>query len=135
MRTKRRMRDLYKVERDGLRQGILLANPEILHAHWTYEWAMACLETGLPMLTTTHDNSFQQLRFQKDLYRLGRLFIQLQVIRKVRFLTAVSPYLADSLRWLARAEIEVVPNPIEVSIDPENMNEKVSGPVRMATVL
>ena len=62
------MRDLYKIERQGLRQGILLAKPEILHAHWTYEWAMACLETGLPMLATTHDNGFQQLRFQKDLY-------------------------------------------------------------------
>src|SRR5262245_51586898 len=31
MRTRRRMRDLYKVERQGLREGILMAKPEILH--------------------------------------------------------------------------------------------------------
>src|SRR5688500_14443990 len=67
MRTRRQMRDLYKIERQGLRQGILLAKPEILHAHWTYEWAMACLETGLPTLVTSHDNALQVLRFTKDL--------------------------------------------------------------------
>src|SRR5690349_3892963 len=74
MRTRRRMRDVFKFEREGLKRGIRLAKPEILHAHWTYEWAMACLETGLPTLVTSHDNAFQVLRFTKDLYRLGRLY-------------------------------------------------------------
>src|SRR5688572_18838822 len=45
MRSKKKMRDLYKLEREGLRDGIRLAKPDVLHAHWTYEFAMACLET------------------------------------------------------------------------------------------
>lgn len=135
MRTRRRIRDLFKLEREGLREGILSAKPDILHAHWTYEFAMACLEAGLPTLVTCHDSAFQILRFKKDLYRLGRLYIQIMVMGKTRFLTAVSPYLADSLQWLARAKIEVVPNPIEVDVANDNMHESASGPLKIATVL
>lgn len=135
MRTQRRMRDLFKLEREGLREGILLARTDILHAHWTYEFAMACLETGLPTVVTSHDSGFQQLRFSRNLYRFGRLYMQIRVIRNARFLTAVSPYLANSLQWLTKTEIEVVPNPIEVDVANDNIHESASGPVRIATVL
>jgi L-malate glycosyltransferase len=135
MRTKRRMRDLYRVERQRLMEGICLAKPDLLHAHWTYEFALACLETGLPTLVTSHDNAFQVLRFTRDLYRLGRLYLQIRVIRKAPFMTAVSPYVADSHRWLAKTEIEVIPNPIEVSRETANWCDRASGPVRIATVL
>ena len=53
MRTRKMMRDLYKLERKGLREGIALAKPDVLHAHWTYEFALACLESDLPMVITT----------------------------------------------------------------------------------
>jgi glycosyltransferase involved in cell wall biosynthesis len=135
MRMQRRMRDLYKVERQGLTEGIRLARPDILHAHWTYEFALACLETGLPVLVTIHDNAFQVLRFTRDLYRLGRLYLQIRVIKKARLLTAVSPYLADSLGWLAKTEIKVIPNPVEVSQKLGNGCNRMPGTVRIATVL
>jgi len=56
-------------------------------------------------------------------------------MRKARFLTAVSPYLADSLGRLARTEIEVIPNPVEMGANIENVRKQTSGPVRIATVL
>jgi glycosyltransferase involved in cell wall biosynthesis len=135
MRTQRRMRDLFKVERQGLKEGILLANPDILHAHWTYEFALACLEMHIPTIITCHDNAFQILRFSRDMYRLGRLYLQIRVIRQARFLTAVSPYLANSLRWLAQTEIKVVPNPVEVPQKAECYGDQEPGSVRIATVL
>jgi glycosyltransferase involved in cell wall biosynthesis len=134
-RLRRRMRDLYKVEREGLREGIRLAKPDLLHAHWTYEFALASLETGLPTLVTSHDNAFQVLRFTRDLYRVGRLYLQIRVIRKALFMTAVSPYVAHSHRWLAKTEIEVVPNPIEVHKWLGYKGNQSSGAVRIATVL
>jgi L-malate glycosyltransferase len=134
-RTSGRMRDLFKAEREGLLAGIRLAKPDVLHAHWTYEFAMACLDGALPTVVTTHDNAFQQLRFSKDLYRLGRLYMQMLIIRRARCLTAVSPYLAQSLRWLAKAQIEVIPNPIHVSKGTSNMSKRKAGPVMIATVL
>jgi len=135
MRTRRRMRDLYKFERRGLREGILLAKPDLLHAQWTYEFALACLETGLPMLVTCRDNAFQQLWFSKDVYRLGRLYLQIRVIRNARFLTAVSPYSANSLRWLAKTEIKVIPNLIQVPGEVRDESDQGSGCVRIATAL
>jgi glycosyltransferase involved in cell wall biosynthesis len=135
MRTQRRMRDLYKLERQGLLEGILAAKPDVLHAHWTYEFAMACLETKLPLVVTSHDNAFQQLRFCKDLYRLGRLYIQLRVIKQTPLLTAVSPYLANSLQWLAKTEIEMIPNAVKVPEEDDRRCERFAGSLKIATIL
>jgi glycosyltransferase involved in cell wall biosynthesis len=130
------MRDLYKLERQGLREGIQLAKPDLLHAHWTYEFALASLETGLPTVITSHDNAFQQLRFSRDLYRLGRLYLQIRVIRQAHFVTAVSPYLASSLRWLVKTDIAMIPNAVEVPSERSDDNSHQSRePVRIATVL
>jgi glycosyltransferase involved in cell wall biosynthesis len=134
-RLKKRMRDLYKIERQGLKEGILLAKPDLLHAHWTYEYALACLETGFPTLVTCHDNGFQILRFARDLARVGRLYLQIRVIRQARFLTAVSPYLADSLNWLAKAGVEMIPNIVEVSQEYKNQNDREEERPRIATIL
>ena len=137
-RIKHRMRDLYKLEREGLREGILSSKPDLLHAQWTYEYALAALETGLPTLITCRDSGFQILRFSKDLYRLGRLYLQIRVLRRARYLTAVSPYLADSLRWLTKTNINVIPNTIQL---PQQKTIRTQwagssgGPVRIATVL
>jgi glycosyltransferase involved in cell wall biosynthesis len=129
------MRDLFKVERQGLRDGIRLANPDILHAHWTYEFALACLETGLPTLVTSHDNAVQVLRFSRDLYRLGRLCLQIRVIKRAPFLTAVSPYLAKALRWIAKRDIPVIPNAVDFPKDNENTIKWEPAPFKIATVL
>jgi L-malate glycosyltransferase len=133
MRTSRRTRDLYRFEREGLSEGIRLASPDLLHAHWTYEFALACMDTRLPTVVTSHDNGFQLLRFNRDLFRFSRLCLQIWIIRKATFVTAVSPYLADSLSWLAKTEIEVVPNPIGVR---EKVGQpRESAPIRIATLL
>jgi glycosyltransferase involved in cell wall biosynthesis len=135
MRTQRRMRDLYEAERKSLREGIRMTRPDILHAHWTYEFALACLEENLPTLITCRDNAFQVLFYRTDFYRLGRLFLQLWVLRKARFLTAVSPYLAKSLRYFSKGRIEVIANPINLPDSTFNANRPCSGRLRIATVL
>jgi L-malate glycosyltransferase len=135
MRSRRRMRDLFKLEREGLREGILRAKPEILHAHWTYEFAMASLDSDLPTLVTSHDNAFQQLRFSKDLYRLGRLYMQIKVVRRAQHLSVVSPYLARTLSWLAIKPVEVIPNPIFIPRQPVEVRWQSTEMVKIATVL
>jgi L-malate glycosyltransferase len=137
MRRKRKTRDFYLLERQGLVEGIRLANPDVVHAHWTYEFALACLHTGLPTLVTSHDNAFRVFRFAKNLYTLVRLYLQIQVIRKARFLTAVSPYLADAHSSLTKKHIAVIPNPVEIhSEETKGYDEALTpGAVKIATVL
>lgn len=109
-----RAADLYKQERVALRQAMQGDAPDLVHAHWSYEFAMAAIESGLPHLITCHDAPQVVLRYMPDLYRLVRYFMARQVLNRAQNLTAVSPYLKQKLEGDARAPITVVPNPLPI---------------------
>lgn len=107
-----RMLDLFALERQELRDAIIEENPDIVHAHWTYEFAAAALDTGLPCLLTCHDSPWAILNMQRDLYRVGRLLMARSVLRRAQHATVVSPYLIGALRGMTKAPLSVVPNPL-----------------------
>lgn len=111
-----RMLDLFSMERDCLTSVMKEANPDIIHAHWSYEYGAAALASGLPCLLTCHDSPWSVLKKQTDLYRLGRLIMALIVLRRTRNATVVSPYLIDELAHLTPAKLTVVPNPMPDNI-------------------
>ncbi|QDA58882.1 glycosyltransferase family 4 protein [Hymenobacter jejuensis] len=112
-RNKARYRcfDLFKKEADQIRDFIIQDNPEIVHAHWAYEFARGALASGWPHLVTLHDDPWLVLRYQRDLYRVFRLMLKLLVLSRGRNFTAVSPYLAKALETAKRKPI-VVPNAV-----------------------
>ncbi|MBW3621288.1 MAG: glycosyltransferase, partial [Actinobacteria bacterium] len=106
-----RARDAFAGERRAvqalLREG---SPPDVVHAHWTYEFALAALADGAPVVVTVHDWAPRVLRFHPHPYRLVRLGLAARVLRASRHTTAVSPYLADRVeRWTRRRPV-VVPN-------------------------
>ena len=107
-----RMLDFFALERRALADAMREASPDIIHAHWTYEFAAAALDTGLPCLVTCHDSPWAILKMLPDLYRVGRLLMAKSVLRRVRHATVVSPYLVEELRSMTRASLSVVPNPL-----------------------
>lgn len=107
-----RMVDLFGVERRGLVRAIKDANPEVVHAHWQYEYAWAALDSKIPCLITCHDAPLKVLMVMPDLYRLGRLIIAIKVLRRAQNLTIVSPYLSREISWFTDKPLQVVPNPI-----------------------
>lgn len=104
--------DFFAFERACLQQAIDDFKPDIVHAHWAYEFAWAALDSGYPTLVTSHDSPLQVVRYMPDLYRLARYLMARRVLRRCRHLTAVSPDLARDMRSLARTPIEVVANPL-----------------------
>lgn len=104
--------DFFAQERTSLTGAIRAAAPDLVHAHWTYEFALAALDSELPHLITCHDDPWAVLRFTCSPYRLVRYFMARQVFRRARALTAVSSYMADAVRARARVPIGVVPNPL-----------------------
>jgi glycosyltransferase involved in cell wall biosynthesis len=104
------MLDFFRLEREQLRSMISLVRPDILHAHWQYEWGWAALNSGLPTLLTCHDSPLDVLLAQRDLYRLGRLAMAVRVFRKASNLTAVSSYTARRLKYFTRRPISIIPN-------------------------
>jgi len=114
--SRKRARDraltLFRSEIKTLSKKIIEINPDIVHAHWTYEFALAALATGKPVLITAHDAPISIFRNQFDPYRFFRLLMAFRVRIKTKNLTVVSPYLLK--RWrkemLWRRPAQVIPN-------------------------
>ncbi|OYW35688.1 MAG: hypothetical protein B7Z35_14620 [Hydrogenophilales bacterium 12-61-10] len=107
-----RAADAFKLERALLAQAMLDDAPDLVHAHWSYEFALAAIESGLPHVVTCHDVPQVVLKHAPNLYRLVRYFMARRVLNQAQHLTAVSPYLKQKVEGYARVPISVVPNPL-----------------------
>jgi L-malate glycosyltransferase len=114
-----RIVDLYAFERRQLESAIASAKPDVIHAHWAYEFAWAALRSGLPHVITCHDSPFVIARFQRDFrhggYRWLRALMAWHVLRHAKHVTTVSPYMVGQIQPLCRSDVTVslVPNPID----------------------
>lgn len=121
-RSRRAAYDFYAAERSTLADAMRNSGCDILHAHWTYEFAAAALDAKLNCLITAHDAPQAILRYFVTTryfpFWFARFLLGFTVVRRAKALTAVSPYCADSVRRFIspRAEMTVVPNGIESNI-------------------
>lgn len=106
-----RAKDAFMDERLSLQAMMQTCPQDVLHAHWTYEFALAAQATKQPLVITAHDSPLDVLRLQPTPYRLVRAGMAVKAIFNSARLTAVSPYLADRLKTTLRASpITVIPN-------------------------
>jgi len=108
-----RMLDFFKFERRNLLKAIVQDNPEVIHAHWAYEFAWAAMDSKLPHIISFHDAPRQILRHMPNLYRLGRYFMARRTVMSDAIKTTVSPYMQQELMDWAECHTELVPNPID----------------------
>ena len=117
-RARERALDLYAAERRAIGSAARAIEADVIHAHWTYEFAWAALDDGRPTIVTAHDAPLTILRHYRNRYRAVRAVMAGIVRAKVRHLTAVSPYLAE--RWrrqmLYRRPIAVIPNALPAGV-------------------
>jgi len=111
-----RMLDFFRYERECLLKAIADFSPDVIHAHWTYEFVWAALDSGVPTLATAHDSPVKVVRYTPNMYRLWRYFMARRVLARCRHLTAVSPDLERDLSGFTPASIQVVANPIAKTI-------------------
>jgi hypothetical protein len=81
--------DLFRDERRAIAGAIVAARPDIVHAHWTYEFALGAIESKLPHIITVHDSPRQVARHTRSVYRLLRWWMASQALRQADALTAV----------------------------------------------
>lgn len=110
-----RAQDLFLAERRAIAGALCDTRADVIHAHWTYEFALGAMAAkASPLLITAHDAPLTILRHLPDGYRMVRTAMAYWTRSKTRELTAVSPYLAE--RWrrqmLYRRPISVIPNPL-----------------------
>ncbi len=111
-RPRHKARDLFAIERQDLLAAMRADACEIIHAHWTYEFALAALSAGSPTLITIHDLPWSVLRYFQDMHRVGRLLMAYEVALRGKHFTAVSQDAASHFRRYFKpgAAITVIPN-------------------------
>lgn len=112
IRARDRALDGFRLERKMLTEEIDDANGDIVHAHWTYEFALAAIKSKSPHIISIHDAPLSILRLMFDPYRIIRTLMAYRVRLHARSLIAVSPYVA--YKWkrqmLDPKKIRVIPN-------------------------
>jgi glycosyltransferase involved in cell wall biosynthesis len=110
--ARHRARDFFALERQDLLRAMRSDPCDLIHAHWTYEFALAALDSGFPVLVTAHDAPLPILRYNLSPYRALRALMAYRVVRRTAHMTVVSPYLADhyvnSMRY--RGRLAIIPN-------------------------
>ncbi|PKO03914.1 MAG: hypothetical protein CVU43_00070 [Chloroflexi bacterium HGW-Chloroflexi-5] len=117
-RQNRRARDFFALERRYLVKCMQNEKISLINAHWTYEFALASLSTGIPTLVTAHDTPLQILRFNPSPYQLMRTLMAFIVINNTKAMTVVSPYIQNQYikRYGYHKSISIIPNGLSKEI-------------------
>lgn len=107
-----RAADGFRLERRFLVEAIRAADPDVVHAHWLYEFAWAAQDASYPHVLTAHDSPAQILKYSRNLYRAARYLMARRVASRTHHLTTVSPYMQKELAAITAARVDVVPNPL-----------------------
>lgn len=111
-----RVVDFFASERELVHQQMLAAGPDIVHAHWSYEFALAALAQPAPHLITCHDAPGVILRYTRSPYRALRYLMARTVFRRGQAFTTVSDYMARELAPFLPATPQVIPNPVAPAV-------------------
>ena len=139
-RPRYRMLDFFRQERRTLRDAMRASKCDVVHAHWTYDFASAAIASGVPHVVTAHDVVTAILRYEHHPHQVEKMLLAWPVLRNARCVTAPSPYVAEALKGFLRRtrNIVVVPNGVpQKQFDhfKQRQQHSDSGPMTFASVL
>lgn len=135
-----RILDLYRLERQALEAAMRTHRPDVLHAHWAYEFAWAALDSGLPTVVTSHDAPLRIARLNTwakptiSLLRWLRAGMAWRVLARSRHVTAVSPYLQRELAGLVRQPVTVVPQSVDQQLLRQGRDRQLGPAPKLALI-
>lgn len=109
---RKRALTLFHKDRQKIFQKLKSLEFDVLHAHWSYEYALSALAFDSRTLITAHDSPLRILYHYRDPYWLLRFIISLFVKFKIENLCVVSDHLKRDWKTLMlyRKSIKVFPN-------------------------
>lgn len=115
-RTNNRLRGLtfFSKEIRQLRECVDSEKCDIVHAHWTYEFALGALKAVCPTVVTVRDMAGKVLILHRDGYRLIRWLMNQWVFfqkKKIRFITN-STYMHEQIRHKYGIDASIIPNSV-----------------------
>ncbi|MFG2824439.1 glycosyltransferase family 4 protein [Kitasatospora sp. NPDC048365] len=136
-RARHYLRDFFRVEREALSSAMRDRPADVVSAHWTYEFALAAAQSGLPAFVTAHDAPLRCAWEEGTAFRWLRNSLALPAVHRASALSAVSPYTARHLQRVLRAPgpVQVIPNGIEPAGLPSAPSPAPTDAPAFATVL
>ncbi len=125
-RRKYRAVNFFRTEIKNLKKMIESEKLDVLHAHWTYEFAIAAQSSHNRVLLTAHDSPLKVMRYMPNFYRFVRLLLAYYSLNKAEFLTAVSQDTANHLikyKFYNKSNLDVIPNPVLIDEGIKNHTE------------
>jgi glycosyltransferase involved in cell wall biosynthesis len=115
----------YKKERIELVKAIDDFKPEIVHAHWTYEYALAAEKSNSPHLITVHDAPLEIFKDFRNFFFFLRYLLALRVrLKSGRVMVYVSQFILD--KWKKQMFIRsgpVIPNMLSLDTSLQEFKE------------
>lgn len=115
--TRQRSLDFFYAEREYIRRAIERERPDIVHAHWTYEFALGALTSGVPTLVTVRDWAPAVLARCRNpnhaIYRFIRYLMDRRTFKHARWLSANSAFIQERIKKRWRKEVPIIPNTID----------------------
>lgn len=114
-KAKASIRDWFGYEVKTIREAINSFAPDVVHAHWTYEYARGALSSSAPALVTAHDVPVRLMPLMRPRYYWWPKLLQgFYVSRKAPLMTGQSPYTVEEwrTRMHRRLPMELVPNAV-----------------------
>jgi len=137
-RPRWQMADFFRAERRALTAAMRASGCDVIHAHWTYEFGAAAIKSRMPHVITAHDNPIAVLRYAVHPYPLEKALLGFPVIRNAQHITAVSPYVTESLRPIrGREDVITIVNGVGPEVFAMNSlrNRPKRGEIVFASVL
>ena len=120
-----RIVDLFSYEIKRMSDILIELKPDFIHSFWSYEFTAAAKRTNLPFLATIEDNAFVILKYFKNFYRLGRLIMSEQILKNIKYVSTVSPYMVNYCKRKG-AIVKVIPNPTPVIYSVNDINKFIN---------
>lgn len=133
-RARLRAMDLFAAERRGIKEALLSSNIDVIHAHWTYEFALASRASKIPSLVTVHDWGPAIAYHNKHLYWYLRAAMQVWCLLIAGELSAPTSYLAQKVKDTYWRECHVIPNGVDLGEASKFDLVRVPGSVGMLNV-
>lgn len=108
--------DFQRYERKYLEKVIKEDKPDIVHAHWTYEFALGAINSKVPHLISVRDWAPAILKLMPKPYRLMRFLMNFYVFFKAENFVANSLYTDKKISKFVKNKFDLIPNGINDDI-------------------
>lgn len=132
-RGRDRMKDFFEFESRQIRDFIVKDKPDIVNAHWSYEFAIGAIRSGYPHLITFRDHAWTVVKYYKDHYRFLRFLMDRYVRVRGSNFSVNSFYLYNKIG--IKKNCEIIPNPILEKFIRYNPKKILEQPIKIISIL